>query len=50
MALRWQLMAEMQHKHNNQPPNWIEDESNKFVLRAAEERAAKTQQFAQREV
>jgi hypothetical protein len=20
-------MAEMQHKHNNQPPNWIEEES-----------------------
>jgi hypothetical protein len=27
MALRWLLMAEMQHKHNNQPPNWIEGES-----------------------
>ena len=42
-------MASQHHQHNNQPPNRIEGEWIEFVLRAAEERAAKTQQPAERE-
>ena len=38
-----------QHRHNNQPQNQMEGESNKFVSRAAEERAHNTQQSAERE-
>jgi hypothetical protein len=42
-------MAPRHHKHDNQPPNEFEGESNKFVLSAAEERATNTQQSAERE-
>jgi hypothetical protein len=42
-------MASQHHQHNNQPPNRIEGESIEFVLQAAEERASKTQQSAERE-
>jgi hypothetical protein len=44
-----ELMASQHNKHDNQPQNRIEREAKKFVLRAAEERAANTQQSAERE-
>jgi len=42
-------MASQHNKHNNQPPNQIEGVTKKFVLQAAEERAANTQQSTERE-